>query len=232
MAILHGSWINNEYDRHLFIWGEMWRAMASVAPPTDSGVSPHPLAMTQAEFAKFSRSHNLSIGKFSTTSGENNSGSRKGNLPPNLHQWQEQIIALPTQPAAKGAAAYPLLSSKIPTTEIDSPPLVLQLWQVEGLCLTPLQAVKFLQSLPLGSFKASDAYVGAELRFWSQICRWSLDLLTRCKFLPGVYRQSNGDVVACWEPLLDSATDRERLAKFIQIMPSACRGYLGMGSGE
>ena len=229
MAILHGTWINNEYDRHLFIWGEMWRAMASVAPPTDSGFPHHPLAMTEAEFTKFLRSHNLSIGKLTTTSGESNSGSRKGKQPPNSHQWQEQIIALPTEPAAKGAAAYPLLSSKIPTTEIDSPPLVLQLWQVEGLCLTPLEAVKFLQALPLGSFKASDAYVGAELRFWSQICRWSLDLLTRCKFLPGVYRQSNGDVVACWEPLLDSATDRERLEKFIQIMPSACRGYLGMG---
>ncbi|NEP62270.1 MAG: DEAD/DEAH box helicase, partial [Symploca sp. SIO2G7] len=88
-------------------------------------------------------------------------------------------------------------------------------------------AVKFLQLLPLGSFQTSDAFVGGDLRYWSQVTRWSLDLLSRHKFLAGIYRQPNGNVFASWQPLLDSSLDQERLGKFSQLMPSACHAYLG-----
>lgn len=227
MAILHGTWITNEDEQYLFIWGEMWRSMGVVGHGGQNRVSPHPLAMTEMELTNFSRSHNLVIGNFSPHSSSGKSGNRKANL--SGHQWRKQIIALPAQKATKETAAYPLLSTKVSGAETDS--LTLELWEVTGICLTPLEAIKLLQSLPLGSFKASDAYVGCELRFWSQIYRWSLDLLTRNKFLPGLERQSLGKIVACWDPLIDSATDRARFAKFTQIMPSACRAYLGMSNG-
>jgi SNF2 family DNA or RNA helicase len=66
--------------------------------------------------------------------------------------------------------------------------------------------------------------MGGDLRFWSQIARWSLDLLSRCKFLPTLNRQPNGAVVALWRSLLDSALDSSRLERFAQ-MPLACRTY-------
>jgi hypothetical protein len=188
--------------------------------------------MTQAEVTSFLRSHSLSIGKFLEASGGDRKGSRAGVSESKPHRWQTQVLALPTQASSTSEPAYPVLSVKSMQGSTDAPPLVLQLWKVEGFCLEPLEAVKFLQALPLGSFKASDAYVGGELRFWSQVMRWSLDLLSRCKFLPGLYRQLNGDVVARWQPLLDSAVDQTRLEKFTQLMPSACRTYQGMGNGE
>jgi SNF2 family DNA or RNA helicase len=58
--------------------------------------------------------------------------------------------------------------------------------------------------------------MGGDLRFWSHVARWSLDLMARSKFLPGVDR---------WEVLLDSATDQARLRQFIKQMPSGCRTY-------
>jgi SNF2 family DNA or RNA helicase len=233
MAILHGSWIPQESGDYLFVWGETWRTMASVESPSSQGIPSHPFAMTQTELTSFLRFHKLSIGQVLETAGSSRQSSRssvrenKENKP---HKWQTQVMVLPTQTSSTNQSTYPVLSVKSTLEGTDALPIELQRWQVEGLCLEPLEAVKFLQALPLGSFKASDAYVGGELRFWSQVTRWSLDLLSRCKFLPGLYQQPNGNVVARWQPLLDSAVDQARLDKFTQVMPSACRAYQGMGT--
>ncbi len=232
MAILHGSWIPLASGGNLFIWGETWRTMASVGVSKSIGISSHPFAMTQAELTSFLRSHNLSLGNFLETSGSSAKGKRSSTSESKQHRWLSQVITLPTQASVNNEPTYPLLSFKMPSSGTDSPVLELQPWQVGGFSLAPLEAVKFLQALPLGSFKASDAYVGAELRFWSQVMRWSLDLLNRCKFLPGIYRQTNGQVVARWQPLLDSALDQARLEKFTQVMPSACRAYQGLENEE
>ena len=232
MATLHGSWIPGKSNSHLFIWGETWRTMASVESPSSDDAPSHPFAMTQAELTSFLRSHSLAIEKFLAASKDLGQGSRSPAAESKPHKWHTQVLALPTQTVSTNEPAYPLLSTKMPLPGIDAPPPELKLWKVEGFNLDPVEAVKFLQALPLGSFKASDAYVGGELRFWSQVCRWSLDLLTRCKFLPGLYRKPNGAVVARWQPLLDSAVDQGRLEKFTQLMPSACRAYQEMGSGE
>jgi SNF2 family DNA or RNA helicase len=232
MAILHGSWISREGGGHLFIWGETWRTMASVESPSLNGASSHPLAMTQTELMSFLRSHNLSINQFLEVSGASDRGSRGSVRESKSYKWQTQALALPTQMQSTSKVPYPVLSVKMPEADTDASPLKLEPWKVEGLCLAPLEAAKFLQTLPLGSLQASDIYVGDSLRFWSQVTRWSLDLLSRCKFLPGLYRRLDGDAVACWQPLLDSAIDQARLEKFTQLMPSVCRAYQELGSGE
>jgi SNF2 family DNA or RNA helicase len=232
MAILHGSWIPLASGGNLFIWGETWRTMAAVEASKSIGISSHPFAMTQPELTSFLRAHNLSIGNFLETSASSAKAKRSSNSESKQHRWSSQIITVPTQSSSNNQPAYPLLSFKMPSPGIDSPSLQLQSWKVEGFSLAPNEAVKFLQALPLGSFKASDAYVGSELRFWSQVMRWSLDLLSRCKFLPGIYRQTNGNVVCRWQPLLDSAIDQARREKFTQVMPSACRAYQSLENEE
>ncbi|HEY9729460.1 MAG TPA: hypothetical protein V6D50_23665, partial [Chroococcales cyanobacterium] len=232
MAILHGSWILDENNGYLFIWGETWRTRASVETTPIDGAAHHPFAMTQAELTAFLQAHNLAIGEFMEVSGNSGKGSRNSTSQSNAQQWQTQVLALPTQPPQAKEPAYPALSTQMTSSDADASPLELQLWCVEGFCLTPPDTVKFLQAIPLGSFQASDTYVGGELRFWSQVMRWSLDLLTRCKFLPGLYQKPTSDVVARWQPLLDSAVDQARLEKFTQLMPSACRAYQGVGKED
>jgi SNF2 family DNA or RNA helicase len=226
MAILHGSWILDERSGHLFIWGETWRTKGSIGSSSSNDVLSHPFAMTQTELTSFLRFHRLAFNQFVEASESSRSGRHREvrSSKSNQCQWQARVLALPTQTASKDGA-YPVLSTKSPLEGTDEPPPELQLWQVEGFCLEPSEAINLLQGLPLGSFKASDAYVGGDLRFWSQVMRWSLDLLSRCKFLPGLYRQPNGEVIARWQPLLDSAVDQARLEKFTHLMPSACRAY-------
>ncbi|MHC5832128.1 MAG: hypothetical protein ACYT04_93155, partial [Nostoc sp.] len=94
-------------------------------------------------------------------------------------------------------------------------------------------AVKFLTAVPLNATNGEDAFLGGDLRFWSQVARWSLDLLSRCKFLPIIGRQLDAAFATRWQVLLDSAVDGTRLEKFSAKMPLVCRTYQeGVGSGD
>ncbi|NET59486.1 MAG: DEAD/DEAH box helicase [Symploca sp. SIO2E6] len=237
MAILHGSWIPHQRGGHLFVWGETWRTRESVEATTADRGALHPWTMTQTQLTSFLDAQGLSptsphspyfLGTLSNSGKKASSRATSKLQPP----WKTQVLVLPTQPSSKKASAYPLMSAKMPSESEKEQPLELQQWIVEGFCLESQAAVKFLQLLPLGSFQTSDAYVGGDLRYWSQVTRWSLDLLSRCKFLAGIYRQPNGEVFASWQPLLDNSLDQERLGKFSQLMPLACRAYLGMGNRE
>ncbi|MFP5271440.1 SNF2-related protein [Coleofasciculus sp.] len=219
MAILHGSWITRESNNYLFIWGERWRPLASVDSAAKNQIMPHPFGMTQAELREFLRDRSLTIPEPET-------GKSQADAESAIASWQTHLLVLPTHPTASKTSAYPLLSAQLPPTdETDSSSLELQKWSVSGYRLTPSAALPFLQSLPLGGFNVSDNYVGSDLRFWTHVYRWSLDLLTRCKFVPGLYRQPNDEAIAYWQPLLDSATDQTRLAEFTQSMPLACQAY-------
>src|SRR4028118_1789681 len=53
MAILHGSWLLENENSCLFIWGETWRKVGAINT-LESGINLlHPLAMTEAEFKTF-----------------------------------------------------------------------------------------------------------------------------------------------------------------------------------
>ncbi|MEO0457552.1 MAG: DEAD/DEAH box helicase [Cyanobacteria bacterium P01_A01_bin.114] len=101
---------------------------------------------------------------------------------------------------------------------------VLYPWQVEGLMLPAVITLKLLNALPLG---ATDSHAGADLRYWSHVTRWSLDLMSRGKFIPDVSADKGG-AIAAWHLLLDSAIDQTRLRQFSEQMPLASRLY---GSG-
>jgi len=75
-------------------------------------------------------------------------------------------------------------------------------WQVEGICLAPLEATQLLNSLPLVAMNQADSFVGSDLRFWSHAARWSLDLLARSKFLPAL-DSVDGALFSTWQVLLD-----------------------------
>ncbi|MEX0270923.1 DEAD/DEAH box helicase [Leptolyngbyaceae cyanobacterium UHCC 1019] len=152
--------------------------------------------------------------------------------------WQSQTVSLPTA-LLEGDLAVPssaVLLPQLSAVPAGDRPLVLHPWQVEGLCLSTDEALLFLNSLPLGYQPVEEAIVSGDLRFWSHVARWSLDLLARAKFLPGLEKRTQGEgdltVFAQWEPLLDSAIDQARLIQFGDQMPAACRMYEGRGDRE
>lgn len=238
MAILHGSWLLENEKSCLFIWGETWRKIGAIHT-IESGINlPHPLAMTEAEFKTFLNSLqqsgklNWQLPETAETPPEKSKKTRRSpktknaeiTAPNSSIQREIRAIALPTQISESNANLMPQHSAAALEEPAQTEEIYLYPWQVEGFCLNPQAAFVFLQSLPLNSTEP-DSFVGSDLRFWSHIARWSLDLLARCKFLPGLEKQSDGSAIAKWQPLLDSSTDTLRLATFVKQMPTACRTY-------
>ena len=228
MAILHGSWLLKNQGGCLFIWGETWRMGANALLSVSADVPLHPLAMTPVELLEWLRLHEMtcvsSVRQFVLRL---NATSRQTAVPTYFHSCsQDGKVSI--SPVHSATVETLLFAS----TQTESPQY-LQPWQVEGFCLNPPEAIKFLTSLPLGVTNGEDAFLGGDLRFWAQVARWSLDLISRYKFLPLLQRQPDNSVAAKWQALLDSALDGTRLEKFSQLMPLACRMYQwGVGNGE
>jgi SNF2 family DNA or RNA helicase len=163
-------------------------------------------------------------------------------------RWQSIAFAVPTYQAAidrpsdadtepdtdtdqpdanSGSIAIPQHSAaqSLASDEAVAPSLSLQFWQVQGICLSPLEASQFLQSLPLSMMNAEETWLGSDLQFWSHVARWHLDLLARAKFLPSLTQQPDGTRTTQWQALIDSAIDQTRLEHFARHMPPACRTY-------
>lgn len=235
MAILHCNWIEAERQSYLFIWGEVWRSLTA---PTEinsaTDILVHPLAMTANDLLEWWRSSNIFIPKSLCISEQNNrQASKKNETSPVSRSTLNRVIALPSREdrQQKQIFIHPLYSASISEEDNDTEtekPHFLYPWQVEGICLKSSEAIAFLTSLPLGVDRAKNSWMGGDLRFWSQVARWCLDLLSRGKFIPTLNPQSddrNNYIVARWRSLLDSATDSSRLANFAKAMPTICRFY-------
>ncbi|MGB3494808.1 MAG: DEAD/DEAH box helicase [Elainellaceae cyanobacterium] len=105
-------------------------------------------------------------------------------------------------------------------------------WQVVGICLSAKEALQLLHSLPLHLDKDEESFLGGDLRFWSHVARWDLDLLARAKYLPILERQSEQCGISRWSVLLDSAADQARLEQYATQMPFLCRAFVGSSSFE
>jgi SNF2 family DNA or RNA helicase len=229
MAILHGSWLLRGQGSGLFIWGETWRSLETkIDTAALTQVPFHPYGMTAIELESWLSSRGIKI----PASLEANVGCGQ------TEQNKEKaafvatdccVVVLPTYFSKSKKQdrefIYPVHSA---ITGLKKPfPQYLQPWLVEGFCLSPKEVIAFLTSLPISIANQEDDFIGADLRFWSHIARWSLDLIARSKFLPTLERRLDNSIVAKWQALLDSAQDGTRLEKFSQFMPLACRTYQG-----
>jgi SNF2 family DNA or RNA helicase len=207
MPTLHGSWIVKPANSYFFFWGETWRnldkdTIKSLA--NSESLSLHPYHLTRAELLTALQAYNLHEDFLAQDS------------------WQSETMLLPSQSLSKKKEVVPILSEQISSQTLEKKSLNLQNWQVEGFRLNREEIVQLLQALPLGTLENSDVYLGGDLQFWTHIYRWSLDLLARGKFLPGISQQDSEQLQGRWYPLLDSSVDRARLARFTQLMPAAC----------
>ncbi|MEA5513760.1 DEAD/DEAH box helicase [Nodularia sp. UHCC 0506] len=232
MAILHGNWLLKNNNSCLFIWGETWRSsQVNLGTSASQDIPLHPLAMTPVDLTEWLSFQNIKIAKLGQKTpvavvATGRTSKNKISTKPSL-QTQSQIIDLPTHIIENNHQEIEFISPLHSATlgnEINSPQY-LQPWRVEGFCLNPTEAIKFLATVPLNAAREEDTLFGGDLRFWSQIARWSLDLISRCKFLPTIQRQADNSIVASWQVLLDSAMDGTRLEKFSAKMPLACRTY-------
>jgi SNF2 family DNA or RNA helicase len=247
--------IRSQADSQFFIWGETWRRIDAAEFTQGDVSQPHPFGMTATELTAFLRSlHNAHQIHWAIADEElgatgaiapAGSGARRGRrkatstleaeapTATTSARWQTVTFALPTYQTTleSGAiAAIPQHSAAVInpiSAEADTPAQTpsLQSWLVSGIVLSVSEAIQFLNALPLSSVKSEESFLGGDLRFWSHIARWSLDLLARSKFLPNLEYAADLPASVRWQVLLDSGLDQERLEQFSHQMPLACRTY-------
>jgi SNF2 family DNA or RNA helicase len=218
-----------------FLWGEVWRRMEETP---ETGDRTHPFAMTPAELAKWL--HTLQNQRGLTWNkticpllAESPPSRRRARntatveaptvAPAFLERWRSLTLTLPTVMTEEGP--LPQLSVEVtPNADETGDRPAVQSWQVGGVYLSVGEALSVLRSLPLG-LQSQGSFMGGDLRFWSHLARWQLDLLARSKFLPDFTRQGSQAAQVQWQVLLDSAIDQERLAKFAEAMPLVCQQY-------
>ncbi len=206
MSIIHGNWIADVDDNSFFVWGENWRSLVNAdSSDRNHQLASHPFCLEYSDLLSVLRELKLVSAKdlvkpFS-------SQSKTINIP-SIKQSKKEIL--------------PIFSQNLSTLEIETKQkIVWHDWQISGVALTPQEAIKFLQSVPLNNLD----YLSSELSFWAHIYRWSLDLIIKGKFIPGIEQKKDQNSYSIWHPLLDSEIDRTRLAKFSQIIPPACFAY-------
>ncbi|MGA1133451.1 MAG: DEAD/DEAH box helicase [Prochlorotrichaceae cyanobacterium] len=197
MAIFHGIWTEAE---DLLLWGEDWRRLSPM-PLSDWIPQPplHPLSLNAAELLALIRSL------------------------PNLEELAETIATypkvtasfpLPTQTLDPGTV-LPLHSGQV--TETDN--LSLYSWSVCAYQIPGAQAFDLLGRLPLHI--EAESWLGSDLRYWSHLARWVLDLWGQGKFIPYLQRVSTTPPLGRvqWQVRLDGGSDRLRFDRFCQQMP-------------
>ncbi|WP_107670988.1 DEAD/DEAH box helicase [Cyanothece sp. BG0011] len=208
MTVLHGTWIDDRQEKYFFIWGENWRSLSDDLEFQDS-ILVHPFAVNKDEIVEKLNSNNITI-------------QFKKDI-----QSVSGIFYLPSQSIPKSKQNIPLLSTQLEENFFEPKDINLIPCQVQGIALTLDNTLQMLRQLPLGLTETSENFIGEDLQFWTHIYRWSLDLLTRGKYLPGIEQEEN-KTYGQWYPLLDSLVDQQRFSKFMQTMPNSCLAYYNL----
>jgi SNF2 family DNA or RNA helicase len=207
---------------YFLVWGETWRRIEPIATPQH-----HPFAMSATELRDRLRSlhdakslswavHEFPLQTAAAGSTRKRKAEPKAE-PETSPRWRSLQFAVPTY-RRPDDTVMPQHSAVV---EPEEGALELMPWQIEGIALTAMEAVSFLQSLPLSSvLDEENSWLGNDLRFWSHLARWQLDVMARSKFLPLL---ESGQPQ--WRVLLDSAVDRAHFDRFGRQMPLACRSY-------
>ncbi|NER78188.1 MAG: ATP-dependent helicase, partial [Leptolyngbya sp. SIO1D8] len=215
MAILHGSWLTE--NQRFFLWGETWQRLDPETLSAEPDLRDHPFAISSQAVLDCLKSVGGLPKSFWVDAADAVSKKRGAKAAQRLGT---QILALPT--AINTDSCLPKHSADDLAAEASV--IALFPWRITGLLLTPREAAAFLEQLPLGNLNFAGTEIGADLRYWSHLARWGLDLMARGKYLPAI-QIAPKTTQARWQLLLDSDTDTGRLRFFTQSMPLGCRTY-------
>lgn len=209
VTVMHGTWgRSRDSEWHFFLWGE-------TAPTSNSGTrgrrppSRHPFC----------------------ASVENLMATSKVTSPPDTDVIE---LLLPTFTSRNMPQPSTKLLDLVGGGDDGGSgmeELTLEKWAVDCLAFTPADACGYLKNLGESS-DSHDVRYGDDLLYWGKVVRFSLNLLARQRFIPGIESQQGSHnnrqrCLARWIPVMNDAADVERLKLLEASMPPACRALNG-----
>ena len=203
MIVLHTIWDNTK----LHIWAESSElaAVAASSRRTKHKTRQHPFALTHDALME-------AVGQLSGSLLVKSTGS--GTL----------SMRLPS--TSKGPLPSPELIIEMENEDLTAG---FEQWNILTLTLDANTALDFLLSLP--NDPPYGMAFGNALRFWSEVAKFSFELITRQCFVPTMQEtRQNGATVyrAAWEVVL-AGDDEERMHLLSTVIPSVCLAFLPSG---
>ncbi|HEY9247471.1 MAG TPA: SNF2 helicase-associated domain-containing protein, partial [Candidatus Methanoperedens sp.] len=214
MIVLHGTWKSPETlkDRgDFFLWGES--SSISSSPVKRRGRPPkvdirrmHPFQVTEKDLKRVIES--LDSG-------------HDGNIARRAHPDNMQFL-LPSLSNSPQASPDLLIDDSAKSAEER---VSLSKWKVEGLSIQAEDAVLMLSSLSGIWMENDSAVIGTDLRFWSKVSKFAMELLSKQHFVPGIVF-SDSMAFARWQYVLNDENDRMRFSMLARSMPHVCRALV------
>lgn len=203
MIVLHTIWDNTQ----LHIWAESSElATASNARRAKQKTRQHPFALAHDSLME-------AVGQLSGTLLAKSTASGTLNL------------RLPS--TSKGPLPSPELI--IDKENEDLTTATFEQWNIPSLTLDTNTALDFLLALPNDS--PHGMAFGSSLRFWSEVAKFSFELITRQCFVPTLQEAGHNGATAyraAWEAVL-AEDDEERMHLLSTVMPPVCLAFLSPG---
>lgn len=104
-------------------------------------------------------------------------------------------------------------------------------WQVTGLVMGALDALRFLsqtrrQSQPVAQREGiARMRLGNDLLYWSNAAKFALEVLIGQHYVPALRRNGATGLYAIWQPTLLDDRMRRRFVALADTMPPVCRAY-------
>ena len=170
MSILRGSFIVKNHFKYFFIWNEEWKQLGTEKYDLQTrDIYNYPFQSQSLEnFISTLEKYKLVPESIHNQTFETNKGKQK------------ELVLFPVQKKPRSKTVVPLLYEQFMAIENKLSTVILYPWKVEGIKLNFLDTISFLQQIPLNN----EEYIGSDLRFWSHVYRWSLDLICRQKISP------------------------------------------------
>ncbi|PIU68843.1 MAG: ATP-dependent helicase, partial [Armatimonadetes bacterium CG07_land_8_20_14_0_80_40_9] len=88
-------------------------------------------------------------------------------------------------------------------------------------------ALVFLLPLPPDNGQLpAEILFGQDIRYWSSVARFTLELLARQRFIPSI-KSTNNEIKAIWKPVINHPNDLERLRILTDSIPAVCCLFVG-----
>lgn len=212
MYVLHAHW-SSESLGALHLWGETSEKPATTKKPKGRQSKipkpvPHPFAIAEEKLKQL-------VTEIS------------GSLIGESVRFDRLAIRLPSMNGLPAPSPQLIRDQD----EAPSAPEELRSWYVPSAVLEPGLALDFLLALP--NQPAPAIVVGQSTRFWAEVAKFAVELITRQNFFPVVLEEKTKPVSyrAAWSVYL-SESDFIRMETLAKAMPPICRAAISGDSHE
>lgn len=225
---LHAAWLPDDepfFDGTLFFWAESLEFPASARTESSTvTTSINNLSGRQRQPKTPSHPGQLAINQLRTLIAEE--------LPQLPVQSMQPATATVWLPSHDGVPLARRSVLQTPEKEPVRQSMVqLAMWQVTGLTLGALDALKFLtrmrrqRATPPGGEAAHRLRLGNDTLYWSNAAKFALEMLIGQHYVPALRRNGATGLYAIWRPALLDDRLRRRFEALIATMPPVCRAY-------